>query len=286
MSSSYIASGTPEDEVWCKIPIEGFAVTGCKVKYDQKEAKLTERAYQTPEITAQRMATLQALALRAGEFVLDIGVGPGLLAYDMAQLVREAGKVVGIDNSPAMVTIARNRCNDFSQVEIVLGDAQNLEFSDRFDAVVCTQVLLYVPEVQQALIEMHKALKPGGRVVIIETDWRGLVLNSSFPELTEKMIASWDAAVASSQLPPVLEPMMKRAGFDSVSVTAVPVLGNSYLPDNYAHSMLNQLSSYAVKQGRVTRAQAQDWLDDLNQKQGDGAFFFCVNRFLFKAFAL
>ena len=45
-----------------------------------------------------------------------------------------------------------------------------------FDAVVCTQVLLYVPHVQTALEEMHRVLKPGGRIVVIETDWRGLVL--------------------------------------------------------------------------------------------------------------
>ena len=244
-------------------------MTGCKVSYDETESRITERAYQTPEITAQRMATLQALALRTGEIVLDIGVGPGLLAYDMAQLVSETG----------------SRCDAFPQVEITSGEAQNLRFENAcFDAVVCVQVLLYVQEASKALIEMQRVLKPGGRVVIIETDWRGLVLNSSYSELTEKMIGSWDAAVASPQLPPVLEHMLKQAGFNSVSVTAFPVLANSYLVGSYAHSMLNQLSDYAVKQSRVKKSEAKDWLDDLDHKQNEGSFFFCINRFLFKAF--
>ncbi|MDJ0956558.1 MAG: methyltransferase domain-containing protein [Arenicellales bacterium] len=260
-------------------------MSGCEVEYDEQESRTTERAYQTPEITAQRVATLQALSLRTGESVLDIGVGPGLLSYDMAQLVGEKGRIVGIDNASAMVAIAQNRCGGFAQVEIALGDAQHLEFTDAdFDAAVCVQVLLYIPEVRKALVEMHRVLNPGGRVVIIETDWRGLVLNSSFPELTEKMIASWDAAVSSPQLPPVLEQMLKRVGFSGVSVMAVPVLANSYVKGNYAHTMLNQLSEYAVKQNRVTKSQAQEWLGDLSRKQSDGAFFFCVNRFLFKAF--
>lgn len=255
-------------------------------KYDEDTARSTERAYLTPEITQQRMATLQALALRYGHRVLDIGVGPGLLAQDMALLVGATGKVIGIDNAAAMVGIARKRCADLPQVKVDSGEAQKLEFPQHhFDAVVCTQVLLYVTEVEQALAEMRRVLKPGGRAVIVETDWNGLVLSSNFPDLTEIMIQSWDAEVASPNLPPVLQPMLKNAGFGGISVSAIPVIVTSCVRGNYAHSMIQQLSHCAVKQGRVTETEARKWKEDLYQKHRDDAFFYCINRFLFTASA-
>lgn len=253
-------------------------------KYDAKQSRATERAYSTPEIAAQRLATLRALALHSGEHVLDVGVGPGLLALDMAQITGENGRVVGIDSADAMVDLACARCAELPQVEIFTGDAQKLEFQDAcFDAVVCTQVLLYVPDVIAALAEMRRVLKPGGRVVIIETDWRSLVVNSSLPEITERLIQSWDTVAPSPQLPPVLEPQLRQVGFHGTTVEAFPVLLTDFIPHNYAHTMSHSLASYAVTQGLVSETETRTWLDDLHQKQIDRAFFFCINRFLFKA---
>jgi ubiquinone/menaquinone biosynthesis C-methylase UbiE len=55
---------------------------------------------------------------------------------------------------------------------------------------------------------MHRVLKPGGRIAIIETDWRGTVLNSFDDSLTRKMLAAWDDAVSSPNLPVKLGPLM------------------------------------------------------------------------------
>jgi ubiquinone/menaquinone biosynthesis C-methylase UbiE len=256
-------------------------------KYDEKQSRITERAYNTPEIAAQRLATLKLLALRSGEHVLDVGTGPGLLARGMAQIVGESGHVEGIDSADAMVALASERCRELSQINVAIGDAKKLAFPDAsFDAVVCTQVLLYVPEVQAALDEMLRVLKPGGRAVIIETDWRGLVVNSAYPDTTEELIQSWDAAVASPRLPPVLDNMLVRAGFQGRTVEAFPVLLTDYIPHNYAYTMSHSLADYAVKQHKVDEQQVRTWLEDLHQKQNERASFFCINRYLFKAFKL
>ena len=67
------------------------------IAYDESEARKTDRAYQTPDVTRQRMRTLAALQLKAGEFVLDVGCGSGLLTHDMATLVGAGGCVIGVD---------------------------------------------------------------------------------------------------------------------------------------------------------------------------------------------
>ncbi len=62
------------------------------IEYDEKAARATERSYLSPEIVRQRLRTLAVLALRAGEHVLNVGCGPGLLAHDMALQVGTSGR--------------------------------------------------------------------------------------------------------------------------------------------------------------------------------------------------
>ncbi len=254
------------------------------IAYDETEARRTDRAYLTPDVTRQRMRTLEALQLKAGDFVLDIGCGTGLLAYDMATLVGEDGRVIGVDNSQDMLTLAERRCADLPQVHLKQSKAEKLpEGDERFDAVACVQVLLYVSDVPTALSEMYRILKPGGRIAVIETDWRGTVLNSFDDSLTRKMLAAWDGAVSSPNLPVRLGPLMKAQGFSAASVDAFPIVNTSCTPGNFSNEMFDKFARYAREQGAVSAAESEAWLDDLQQKGADGSYFFCVNRFIFTA---
>ena len=78
-----------------------------QIVFDEAAAKAIEAMYLSPDVVAQRARVLDMLAPRTGEHILDIGVGPGLLAYDLARLVGEKGCVVGLDVAPAMVAMAR-----------------------------------------------------------------------------------------------------------------------------------------------------------------------------------
>ncbi len=132
------------------------------VAYDEAEARKTDRAYQTPDVTRQRMRTLEALQLKAGESVLDVGCGSGLLAHDMATLVGESGRVTGVDISQDMLALAEQRCADLSQVLLKQSRAEKLpEGDESVDAVVCVQVLLYVSDVASVLSEMHHVIING-----------------------------------------------------------------------------------------------------------------------------
>jgi len=159
-------------------PEQGTAMS--QLNFDGDAAKAIEAIYLTPDVVAQRARVLDLLAPLPGEHVLDIGAGPGLLALDLARLVGEQGRVVGLDLAPAMVETAARRLSGLTHAQVRLGDALALDLADgSFDAVVSTQVYEYVADMPRALSELHRVLRPGGRALILDTDWRSLVWHAS-----------------------------------------------------------------------------------------------------------
>ncbi len=133
------------------------------VKYDKAMAKSIEQSYSTPDIAGQRLTTIGSLGLRVGEHVLDVGCGTGFLTAEMAFLVGETGLVHGVDYSNDMLQAAHKNCDSIKQIILNQADAESLPLVDNsFDAVTCTQVLLYVANADLAIEELYRVLKPGG----------------------------------------------------------------------------------------------------------------------------
>jgi len=255
-----------------------------KVKYDAKAARETDRSYLNPEIINQRLKTIEAMALRPGESVLDAGCGTGLLTELISSQVGDSGHVTGLDFSQDMLDFAAPRCEPLGNVELHQGSVTQLDFADDvFDAASCVQTLLYVDDVETAISELHRVLKPRGRVAILETDWRGVVINSPDHKVTRQVLDAWDETVSSPNLPTRMIPMLNKAGFTAIRAQAIPILNASYNENSFGGSMLKYMAKNAVKQKLFDRDEADQWLQGFVDLADSQAFFFCVNRFLFTA---
>jgi len=253
-------------------------------KFDKKAAAQIDRSYQSPEIINQRLRTLAGLALTRGESVLDAGCGTGLLLEQEACAVGAEGRAEGIDSSLDMLTHAQARCESLSQVNLQQGSVDTLPFDDAgFDALSCTQTLLYVPKLEAALQDYHRVLKPGGRVAILETDWGGAVLNSHDLALTQTVFNAWDDALVNPNLPRRMAPLLRQAGFASVRVEAIPILNPGYTENSFSAGMLQNFARIAVRQKMISKKQSVAWLEGINEIAARDEYFFCVNRFLFTA---
>lgn len=242
------------------------------------------QSYLTPEIGRQRERVLANLPLQAGERVLDAGCGVGLLSESLSARVGPTGFVTGCDQSHAMVWATAARCAALGNVDVLQANVCNLPFeSTSFDAVAITQVLLYVAKPLDALIELHRVLRPGGCVAIVETDWRGVVLATDTPELARRIFAAWDAKVPSPHLPCELQPLLRKAGYTLDAVEAVPIVNTDWHTDNFSVPMLRDITRVAAKTGHISQAEADTFSADMRRRGEAGDYLFSVNRFLFAA---
>lgn len=151
---------------------------GALSRFNELEARFKDSARRDD---LRYRAVSVALGSVAGLTILDLGCGKGRFG----RLLREAGaRVVGLDGSREMIAGARGLVR-------VLGSALRLPFADRtFDAVVAIEVFEHLPDVEAAIREIARALKPSGTAVII--DKNALSLSAQRPWLPSALVRAID----------------------------------------------------------------------------------------------
>lgn len=224
-------------------------------------------------LDAVRLADLQT-----GEQVLDVACGSGAVALAAAD---QGAHVTAIDFAPAMVARLRERAEQLgATVRAEVMDGQALTLPDRsFDAVLSNMGLIFFPRPDQGLGEMHRVLRPGGRVVV--TTWQGLphngvlelfggALERAFPDLAPPPPPAWLGLADPETLLGALE----TAGFQDVRVTATTHAFESDSPEDCWQSMTTTNPVVPALLGQVgadghERLRAAV-LEALRQRGGDG----------------
>ena len=255
--------------------------------FDAEATRNLEAIYQAPDVVAQRARVLELLLPKAGERILDIGVGPAFLAKDLARAVGPGGRVVGLDSSPDMLAAARARLAGVAQAEVAEGDAAALPFPpESFDGAVSTQVYEYVADMPAALRSLHEVLRPGGRALILDTDWRSMVWHSEDPARMDRMLACWDAHLIDPHLPARLGSLLQTAGFEVEQVEALALLSPVWQADSYAAGLVRTIVDFARRNGGrhgLSPSDIDAWKAEQRRLAEDGGFFFSLNRYIFLA---
>ena len=147
--------------------------------------------------------------LHGTEVIGDLGCGTGHLTRLLAPFAR---RVVAIDRSPAMLQVARRRLRDCENAEVRQGDLNALPIeSGKLNLAILSLVLHYVVDLDRALSEVHRVLRPGGRILILEMQEHD---RASF---RDEMGHVWLG------FPPhALRDLMEEVGFGAVRVAPLP----------------------------------------------------------------
>lgn len=174
---------------------------------------------------------IEAAALRPGETVVDLGSGPGGDCLRAARYVGDAGRVIGVDATPEMVTLARTNAADAPNVEFRLGEMERLPIADASaDVVVSNCAINLSPDKPRVFAEAYRVLEPGGRLVVSdivrtvdpgEDDANGseeeTVEDSESRSATD--VEAFTSCVAGAVPVDALAELLGDAGFVDVSVS-------------------------------------------------------------------
>jgi ubiquinone/menaquinone biosynthesis C-methylase UbiE len=165
-------------------------------------------------LAALHRKIVELAGIRSGERILDVGCGPGRLAIVAGTAAGPAGEICGIDPAPEMVALARRKAARASvKARFEVGVIEALPFpGDHFDVVLSSLMLHHLPDEvkRRGLAEIHRVLKPGGRLVAVDF---GATPGDGVGHLlcVLRLRTGWDHAER-------LRAMLREAGFDAVEM--------------------------------------------------------------------
>ena len=248
---------------------------------DEKFAKQQEELAATADMVQQRQAMLSLLCLKPGERVIDVGAGNGALVRDMLKIVGRNGHACGVDNSEIMIGLAKKIC---PEAVFLKGEATELPIEDSYyDVLTTSQLLCFVDDVSSALREFYRVLKPGGRMLILDTDWGSLVWNSRNQSFMDRVMKMYTAPYTNPYIPRILPKLISEAGFNLLEKRSFALLKWERSPDSYSQQTSEFVRQLMEKSPDFSVSDWEEWDRNLKKTEADGEYLFSLNRYLFMA---
>ena len=157
-------------------------------------------------------------SLKEGDVVLDLGSGAGLDMFVASEKVGDAGKVIGVDMTPAMIEKAKENAEELgiTNVEFRYGDIEAMPVEDNsIDVVISNCVINLAPDKGKVFREAYRVLKPGGRVMVSD-----IVLSKPLPKEVRDEVVTYTGCIGGAILDEEYLQHMRDAGFKDAKITS------------------------------------------------------------------
>ena len=209
------------------------------------------------------------------------GCGVGVDTVRLADLVGKKGKVVGIDADNVMLAEADKTVADHPLKANIIheaGDVLMLEYGDgTFDAVRAERLLQVLPKEkeQQIVSELVRVLKPGGRLVLADTDWASASVAMGDDALERKLLRFFAESMRpNGYAGRNMYTLLAQAGLEDLTVDIFPMVGHAVSLTPFGGEwFINGVKAAGIATGETMDA----WTSRLSALESEGRFFSTVN---------
>ena len=237
-------------------------------EYLQAAARLLHQAKQRSYVFMQ---------IQSGYQVLDVGCGPGTDTIALGQIVGSTGQVSGVDYDAAMVAEANQRAENSgvsAWVKHQQADATALPWeANEFDACRSERLFQHLFNPEQALAEMARVTKPGGWVVVLDTDWGSLSTDTEETDIERRLARVLaERCLHNGYSGRQLCRFFKRRNLEDITIEMFPTFVTSYA---LARQMatLDKIEKEALAAGIITEQELERWHISLERADTEGVFF-------------
>ena len=233
-----------------------------------------------PSILRLRDWTMDVLRPRPGDVAVDVGCGSGTEVRRLAGLVAPGGRAVGVEPDGPMRAEAESRtAAEGSPATFVDGEAGALPFADgSIDVLRCERVFQHLTDPEAAAREFARVLAPGGRAVVVDSDWGSAVQTAGDPEVVRRIDEFAWSQMANPFAGRHLPAQLRRAGLTvDPDIAAAAVV----MPEEMLRGMalFRPVLDQALAEKVLTADEAARFEGDVQEALDRGEAFFAVTMF-------
>lgn len=227
-----------------------------------------------------KLRSYELMQIQTDSQVLDVGCGPAIDTIPLSEFIGEGGRVVGVDNDPAMVEKANQEVKKLKsnrRIEHIEGNAESLPFADgEFDRVHAERLFQVLPKETALSVfgELNRVLKSNGRIVLVDTDWGSVSVNFSDSALERRLVTFFATKLRPNGFAGrQLFGLLKEHGYDDVAVEVVPLVHRDFSETPFSEWVPTE----ALKNKVATQKELDHWIAELTEKTAQGTYFSYVN---------
>ncbi|MDH5379464.1 MAG: class I SAM-dependent methyltransferase [Cyclobacteriaceae bacterium] len=158
--------------------------------------------------------------LKKGMQILDVGCGTGAITKDIAKVIGENGKIIGIDNTEKFISSGKEHYGHLKNMELIHADINDFQHTEKFDLIISARTMQWLSGVDSALQKMKSLLKANGQISILDYNHTDIEWEPTPPASMLKfyeIFLKWRSdAGMSNQMAKDLPALLKKNGFNNI----------------------------------------------------------------------